>query len=564
MKSACAFLFFLAYAVAATRPLAFRAATHTLIGPDPLSHLWMVSWLTGHAFDPGQIFQGNIFHPAAHAALFTDLSLGTAILVLPLRLVTREPLILFNAGTVLALAFGGWAFHALLHGLTGNRWAGLLAGILAAFSSHQMSHIYHLNLLSIGWLALFLLGLHRIMERGTIGSAVLAGVSFALTAQSSGYYGVAAAVLALVFAAFHLSSWGVLLVPGHGSPGRRTPQTPRLACTPAGAWVLGRSESGLARRLACLLGAAVLAVTLTLPYLLAFRALQEEQGIRRPPGMSVKMAFHPSRDLTSWAHVYIGLLGGDGEVLFPGLLPLVLGGVAVLRRGRQAWFYAAGAAVLVVLSLGPEVTLGSRTMSMPYQWLSAVPPFDSMRHPFTFASVALFLLAVLAGVGWARLAVASKPWAGPAIVLLAIAETMTDAPRLREVPPGLPPAYQVLETLPAGPILEVPVFAPESVLWAARHGRPVLNGIAAFAPAQTMVLDRYVQNHWLARVPEDIDTSRPTPYLLGRFPVRYVIIPVGRVAGLRPLAAAFDRSRVFRLAAEATDGDRIYEVVAPR
>ena len=538
MESAAAFLFFLAYAIVATRPLAFHAATRTLIGPDPLSHLWMVSWLTGHAFDPGQIFQGNIFHPAAHAVLFTDLSLGTAILVLPLRLLTNEPLVLFNAATILALAFGGWAFHALVHGLTGHRWAGMLAGILAAFSSHQMSHVYHLNLLSTGWLALFLLGLHRIarprprgdprMERGTIGAAVLAGVSFALTAQSSGYYGVAAVALALVFAGFHVREL-------------RRPRTARLV-----------------------LGAAALGVMLTLPYLLAFRALQEEQGIRRPPGMSEKMAFHPSRDLTSWAHLYIGVLGGDGEILFPGLLPLVLGGVAVRRRGREAWFYAAAAAILIVLSLGPEVTLGSRTLSMPYQWLSALPPFDSMRHPFTFASVALFLLAVLAGLGWARLGLASQRWAGPAIVLLAIAETWTDAPRLREIPPGLPPAYQVLETLPAGPILEVPVFAEESVLWAARHGRPVLNGIGAFTPTQTLVLDRYIQNHWLARVPEDIDTSRPTPYLLGRFPVRYVIIPVGRVAGLRPLAAAFDRSRTFRLAAEAADGDRIYEVVGAR
>jgi hypothetical protein len=538
MRSAAAFLFFWAYAVIATRPLAFRAATHTLIGPDPLSHLWMVSWLTGHAFDPGRIFHGNIFHPAAHAVLFTDLSMGTAVLVLPLRLFTSEPLVLFNAATILALAFGGWAFHALVHGLTGHRWAGMLAGVLAAFSSHQMSHVYHLNLLSTGWLALFLLGLHRIAcprpggvpgaDRGSIGAAILAGVSFALTAQSSGYYGVAALVLALVFAGFH---WRALV----------RPRAARLV-----------------------LGAAVLAVVLTLPYLLAFRALQEEQGIRRPPGMSVKMAFHPSRDLTSWAHVYIGALGGGGEVLFPGLLPLVLGGVAVVRRDRRAWFYAAGAAVLVVLSLGPAVTLGSRTVSMPYQWLFALPPFDSMRHPFTFASVALFLLAVLAGLGWSRLGVASKPWAGPAIVLLAIAETATDAPRLREVPPGLPPAYRALETLPAGPILEVPVFAEESVLWAARHGRPVLNGIGAFAPAQTLVLDRYIRNHWLAHVPEDIDTSRPTPYLLDRFPVRYVIIPAGRVPGLRPLAAAFDRSRTFRLAAEAADGDRIYEVAAAR
>ena len=525
MASAGAFLFFLAYAVVVTRPLAFRAATHTLVGPDPLSHLWMVSWLTGHAFEPGRIFHGNIFHPASHAALFTDLSLGTAILVLPLRLVTSEPLVLFNAATILALAFGGWAFHALVHGLTGRRWAGLLAGVLAAFSSHQLSHVVHLNLLSIGWIALFLLGLHRLVQRESVAGAILAGVSFALTAQSSGYYGVAAAVVALVFAAFHLRE--------------------------------------LRRRRVFLLaaGAAVLAVLLTLPYLLAFRALQEEQGFRRPPGVSVKMSFQPSRDLTSWSHAYIGVLGGDGEVLFPGLLPLILGGLALRGRARTPWFYAASVLVLVVLSLGPELTIGSTTLAMPYRWLAAVPPFDSMRHPFTFASVGLFVLAVLAGLGWARLKVAAKPWAGPAIVLLAMGETMTDAPRLREVRPDVPAAYRMIAEMPPGPILELPVFAEESVVWAARHGLPVVNGLGAFAPAQTLVLDRYIQNHWMGLPPEDVDASRPTPYLLARFPVRYLIVPIGRVEGLRPLAAAFDRSRTFRFVAEAPDGDRIYEVV---
>ena len=122
----------------------------------------------------------------------------------------------------------------------------------------------------------------------------------------------------------------------------------------------------------------------------------------------------------------------------------------------------------------------------------------------------------------------------------------------------------MLATLPPGPILDLPVFSELSVVWAARHGRPVLNGIGAFGPAQTLVLDRYIENHWLAGAPPDLDASRPTPYLLERFPVRYVIVPIGRIQGLRPLARAFDRSRLFHLAAEAPDGDRIYEVTAAR
>jgi hypothetical protein len=518
------FLLFAAWAVLVTRPLAFRLATHTLPGPDPLSHLWMVSWLTGHAFQPSQLFHGNIFSPAPHAALLTDLSLGTAVLVLPLRLFTTEPLVLFNLATLMALAFGGWAFHALVFGLTRNRWAGLLAGLLATFSPEQLTHVFHLNLLSIGWLALFVLGLHRIVERPSAGAVLLTGISGALNAQSSGYYAVSAAVIAVVFVAFHARA------------------------------LVSRRAAG------ALLGAAFLATVLTLPYIHEFHELRAEQGgLRRPLPMSVEMAFQPGRDLGSTGYVYGRLLGAQ-EGLFPGLLVLALVPVALRRGGRTAGCLATAAALLVVLSLGPQLRVGGRVLPLPYRWLFEVPPFDSMRHPFTFAAVALMLLAVLAGIGWSSLKWSAKPWSGPAVLLLAALETMSPPPDVVAIPPGLPPAYRLLESLPPGAILEVPLFAPETVLWAARHGRPVLNGAGAFAPLQTLVLDRYIQNHWMEGVPVDADTERPTPYLVGRFPVRYVILPAGRIRHLEDVAAAFERSRTYRLVGVASDGDRIYEV----
>ena len=518
------FLLFAAWAALVTRPLAFRMATQTLPGPDPLSHLWMVSWLTGHAFQPSQLFHGNIFHPAPHAALLTDLSLGTAILVLPLRLFTTEPLVLFNVATLVALAFGGWAFHALVYGLTSQRWAALLGGLLAAFSPEQLAHVFHLNLLSIGWLALFLLGLHRIVERPSVGAALLAGISGALNAQSSGYYAVSAAVIALVFVAFQ-------------------------------ARALMRRRAA-----AALLGAACLAAVLTAPYIREFHEVRDEQGgLRRPLPMSVQMAFQPGRDLRSTGYLYGRILGAQ-EGLFPGLLILVLVPVALFRGGRTAWCFATAAGLLVILSLGPQLSLGGRVVPLPYRWLFAVPPFDSMRHPFTFAAVALLLLAVLAGIGWSRLKLSAKPWSGPAVLALAVMETLSPPPDLVPIPPGLPPAYQRLESLPPGAILEVPLFAPETVLWAARHGRPVLNGAGAFAPLQTLTLDRYIQNHWMEGVPVDADTERPTPYLVGRFSVRYVILPMGRIRHLEDVGAAFDRSRTYHLVAVLPDGDRIYEV----
>ena len=147
------------------------------------------------------------------------------------------------------------------------------------------------------------------------------------------------------------------------------------------------------------------------------------------------------------------------------------------------------------------------------------------------------------------------------MVTLAVLETLAPPLAVREVPRGLPSAYVRLLSLPPGAALDLPVLEPDTLLWAARHGRPVVNGTGAFTPLYTATLDRQVRNHWLRRNPGDLDASKPTEFLRRVFDARYVILPTGRRPDLWDLSAAFDRSPAFRLAAEAEDGDRIYEIV---
>jgi hypothetical protein len=522
---ALAAAFFLALAVVATRPLAWHMDTHTVGAGDPIVDLWTVDWLAEHFFESRRIFHGNIFHPAPHAVLYSDLSLGAVVLVLPFRPWLTDPVPLYNAAVLLTLAFAGWSFHVLVHSLTANRWAGLLAGVLAAFGSHQLSHRPHLNLLVIGWLALFLLGLHLVLRGARARGALLAGVGFSLSAQSSGYYGVSALVLGLVFVAFH------------------------------------RRALRDRRTLVALAAAGVVATLLTAPYLAAYMEVRSEQGLRRPLGMSVGMAFLPERDLTSSGYLYGRMLGTGGERLFPGLLSLVLAAVALRRRRPETAFYAGAALILLVLSLGPYLELPGWRLPMPYLWLVKVPPFESMRHPYTFAAVATFLLSVLAGFGWAALRVSARAWAGAAVVLAAVAETLVPPLDLVAIPPGLPAYYATLDTLPDGPILEVPLFAGDSLVWAARHGRPVINGQgSAFVPLDHLRLDRFMQRHWLRDRPVDADHSKATDFLLAKFPVRYVVCPGKRMRALARLATAMNDSQTFHLVAETADGSRIYEV----
>jgi hypothetical protein len=510
--------FFLALAAVATRPLVLDLFGRTLPGPDPLIDLWTVNWLSGHMLQPG-LYDGNIFHPLTRSAVYSDLSLGTAVLLLPLRPLIADPVPLYNIGVVLALAFGGWSFHLLVRSLTADTGAGLVAGTLAAFGSHQLFHVYHLNLLSIGWLALLLLGLHRLETRPGPSATLLSGVSFAVCVQTSGYYAVTAALLPLLFAA---ARWRALVRP---------------------------------TSLRATLLAAAVGTLLSLPYLLAFREVRERDGLRRPPGMSRNMAFQPVRDLSSHGYLYGTVLGSQGERLFPGLLSLGLAGIAVARRRPAAPFYAVATGLLTVVSLGPELSFGGATLPLPYRTLFAIPPLDSMRHPYTFAAVATMALSVLAGIGCASLRIPRGVF-----VALAVLETLAPGPATREVPRGLPPVYERWLALPPGPALEVPLAAPDVLLWATRHGRGVVNGDGAFLPRLHGRLDQLMRREWLKQAPQDVDGTETAALVRDELPVRYLIVPCGRQPDTCRLAGALNRSRVFTLVAEMPDGDRLYEI----
>ena len=528
LREAAVLAGFLALAAWATRPLVTDLTGSTLVGPDPLIDLWTVNWLAGHLLHPGELFGGNVFHPEPNPVLFSDLSLGTAVLLAPLAWLGVDAVPLYNAGVLLALGFAGWAFHALTHGLTGSRSAGLLAGVLAAFASHQLYHIYHLNLLTIGWLALELLALDRVARQPHAGWSLLLAVSFAFSVQSSGYYAVAAALLPLVFAAVHWRAW------------------------------LRR------RAMLAAAGAALLGALLVWPYVDAFTELRERERLQRPPGMSVRMAFQPGRDLGSSGHLWGALVGRDGERLFPGLLAPALALAALVRRGPHSGFYAVATLTLLVMSLGPRLELAGRELELPYAWLFAIPPLDSMRHPYTFAAVATFLLAVLAGIGWAGLPLAKRRGAGAAVVGLAVIETLAPGPGVREIPRGLPQAWARVVQLPPGPVLEVPFLAPDAMLWAARHGWPTINGDGAFRPGRHGVLADAIENHWVESVPEDLDESKPLALILTEFPLRYIIVPgAGRRPDLWRLGEAFERSRILRRVDELPNGDRIFEMSLP-
>lgn len=515
---------FLALAVAFTWPLARDLRGATLVGLDAAMELFAVDWTTRNLLQPG-FFHANVFHPSPYSLLYADFALGSSVLVLPLRLVFDDPVPLFNCATILALAFSGWAFHKLVHDRTGDRRAALLAGLVAAFHSHQRLHLAHLNLLSTGWIALFLLAVVRLTERPRARDAVLAAIAFTLTAQSSGYYALILTVVALLFAAA------------------------RWRCFADRRFVVHAA------------GAAVLATVLTFPYLRAFTTLSGLIDVTRPPDHSIENSFQPMRDVSSLGYLWGAALGSEGEAAFPGLVALALALAALWKRAPGSRLFGGMAAALFLLALGPRVSVAGIDVPGPYTLLAFMPGFDSMRHPCSFGALALMLLAVLAGLGAAHLPLLQQGGRKWLLIALAAVEVWAPPPRVREIPPGLPPAYAEMARRPHGAVLEVAPLNPDFFLWAARTGYPFVNGLGAFGPPYNLALQRQIKNQWRRGVPAPIDSSRPTRLLREKFPdTRYVVVRAGAFPALRPLAEAMSRSRTFVEVFVAEDGDRLYEV----
>jgi hypothetical protein len=524
-------VFFVALAAWAMRPLPSDLAGRTLWGIDPPIYVWTIDWLARHLTEPTQLLHGNTYFPSRYAALYSDLALGSALLVAPLAPLVKEPVALFNLSVILTLAFGGWGLYTLTRGLTGSVPAGLVAGVLGAYGSHQLFHVYQLGLINVGALALFLLGLFRTLEAPVARNVVLTGAAFALTVLSCAYFAVSGALLALVFAAAHAKAF--------------------------------RSR----RVVAAFAASVLLASVLLVPYLRGFAWLSAKEQVSRPLVASEDWAFKPRLDLFSTdAYVYKPFFREDAERLFPGLASLVLSAFAVARRVRGWPFLLAGAGLLGWISLGPTVQPFGVDLGWLYRALFSIPPLDVMMHPYTFAAVARILLCVLAGLGLASLApLREGRWrrpAGAAAVLLALVETAGPGPEVRAVPPGIPPVYELLSGEPEAVSLEVPLEVRDAYIWAARHRRRVANGAGGVSPRDHGVLERALHKHWIRaarRGQLDVDSSWPTR-LIFKMPIDYVIVPAGRTPDLVPLREALDRSTSFTKVATASDGDVLYRV----
>ena len=300
---------------------------------DPLLNLWILSWdwhqltraLAGNLGALRDFWNASIFYPHPLSLAYSEHLVAQAVQALPVFLATRDALLGYNLVFLSTFSLSGLGAFLLVRELTGDSRAAFVGGLLYAFAPYRMTQIGHLQVLSSQWMPFVLFALTRWFEgiapldRTTGQSRAtpraprvlpLAGAVGALLAQnlSCGYY--------LVFFAPFAAAYGL--------------------------WEVHRRDLWRDVRTWTWLAVAVfVAVLATAPFVFPYWELRKGGFEPRPLdeirrySADVYSYLRPLDD-TLWSRWLNGYTKEEA-IVFPGLVPLVLGVVAGLGLLRGGW-----------------------------------------------------------------------------------------------------------------------------------------------------------------------------------------------------------------------------------
>jgi hypothetical protein len=540
---AAAWGYFLLVSIWLTWPLLPRMTTALSSSPDSLLNAWTLGW-SFHILprEPLSLFDANIFFPRHDTLAYSEHLFGITLLVWPIFAVTGSLPLAYNVAVLSSFALSGIGMYLLVREITGSRWAALASGTIFLAAPYRFGHLLQLQLLTLQWFPFVFWCALRFLREGRVRQLAGIAVFSLLQALSCNYYMV---YLALAVVLFGLSLG-----------------------------VYGREL--LSRRKVVLLTLGAASVTaLCLPFLVPYARNRERGFYRRSEDVvfysaSPRDYFTPSRFNRPPYARWLPSQSRSERALLPGFgaFALALVGIGVGRgRDRSFWFFCIVlSATAVVLSLGPELRWGDAAIPLPYRFFYRhVPGFDSIRVPARISVLALFGIAVLAGLGAAALV---EKWKKPlALGLLGLLlfeyRTYSLESAFPEAPAASTAHLWLAQEKARGAVLVLPIHEGQEIIreslsmyHSTAHFRPLVNGYSGWWP----------NDYWeLVGRLRHFPTTRSLRFLLERAPVRYVVVHYDRIPEprRRELERGMERYResmpmVFRRGDEA-----VYEIREP-
>jgi hypothetical protein len=213
LGNTAALLFFAAFAVAFTWPLAGRLGD-VVIGEsagDNFAFIWNF-WWARVASGAGRSFfwTDDLFAPLGTSLV---LHTTTPAIAVPMATVSgADPVVLYNAALILAVFLNGVTAYAAASALTRDRIASALAGLVFAGSPFLVVRLQgHLSVLSAWGMPLLFLAVRQLAITWTAGAALATAGCLALLAYVDYYYAIFGAVLTGLW--LFSSGWSVRVTP---------------------------------------------------------------------------------------------------------------------------------------------------------------------------------------------------------------------------------------------------------------------------------------------------------------------------------------------------------------
>lgn len=437
---------------------------------DPVHLAYVMAW-DAHQLvrAPLSLFDSNSFYPYPSSLAFGDHLLPEALMAAPVNWLTGNAALASNLALIASLTLSAFTMFLFARRITGLESAAFVAGFAYAFNSFTRTELLRIHVVNLQWWPLAFFFLDRFVREGGRRNAWGLAASLSLAGLSGSYYLVYTALLAPLW-------FGI----AYAASGRRPSAGDLRALVPPA--------------LVC----AIPILLLMLPYVRLMATLGFSKGLE--PGADVLDYFRPVKFQLLWGAFAAPGPAAHGRHFLGYLTALVaLAGLradtAAARLGRRLALVTAGVGFL--FSLGASITFdGAELMPGPYRALYLLfPPARGMAGSSRFGVLVVVGVALLVGLGAARLLGALRPAPRAAVTLLLTvilgADHWKPARAGAPIPPPVeaPAAYSFLAAEGDGPLVDLPLFSDESrrqwslyLNLSTHHWRPIPFGRTSFYP----------------------------------------------------------------------------------
>ncbi len=368
-----------------TLPLAFRFTDSLPAGSgDVWQNYWNLWWWKTALFDlhVHPYHTNLLFHPHGADLIFHTHSPFNMLVSMPVN-AWLGMAAAYNFSVLLALTLSGYGGWLLGREVSGDSRGGVLAGLVFAFFPQHIEQTFeHINLLSTQFLPWSLYYLIRLLRQGGQRAAIGFGITFGLNALCSWHLGIKLALCA----AFVLAAY----------------------------WA--RSERRAKAVVQDLALAALTAVLAVGPFVapLVVEIASGAEYFQKPAvdrGIDAAYLLTPHFGHPLWGGLVLDsylerAYQASGFISYLGVVPLALAGLALVRRRRMAWFWAALAGLMLVLSLGSPMWWNGKLLEgvwLPFELLRDMPGLSVLRVANRFLILTSLALAALTALGWSAL-----------------------------------------------------------------------------------------------------------------------------------------------------------------